>query len=225
MNVSKKYKTFFVDEKIVYIIICIVKIITINLIFMFSELRKHIEKRIHLTDDEFDKCKIFFKHKILKKHQFLLNEDDVCRYIAYVNYGCLRKYKIDNKGSVHIIQFAISDWWISDLDSYLSGLPSIYNIDALQDSELLLLDKSSREDLLIACPKMERFFRQIIEANYVSTHQRITDSLSSSAEERYLKFIKTYPKIFEIVPQNLIASYLGITPQSLSRIRKELSNN
>jgi len=190
---------------------------------MFNLLRQHIEKRVQLTDEEFNICTKFFIPKKLKKHQFLLNEGDVCRYLGFVNSGCLRQYSIDNKGTEHIIQFAIEDWWVSDLQSFLSGFPATYNIDVLQDSEVLLLGKSSRDELLEACPKMERFFRLLIEANHVATNQRIADSLSASAEERYLKFIKTYPKLFEQVPQNHIASYLGITPQSLSRIRKELT--
>lgn len=190
---------------------------------MFSLLKKHINNRMLLTEEEFNICTKFFISKKLKKHQFLLNEGDVCRYIGFVNSGCLREYKIDNKGVEHILQFAIEDWWVSDLNSFLTGLPASYNIDALQDSEVILLEKSAREELLKNCPKMERFFRLLIEANHIATQQRIADSLSASAEERYLKFIKTYPKLFEQVPQNHIASYLGITPQSLSRIRKELT--
>ena len=189
---------------------------------MFDLLKKHINNRVYLTDEEFNFCTKFFISKKLKKHQFLLNEGDVCRYLGFVNSGCLREYSIDNKGIEHIIQFAIEDWWVSDLHSFLSGLPATYNIDALQDSDILLLEKSARDKLLDACPKMEKFFRLLIEANHVASHQRISDSLSASAEERYLKYIKTYPKLFEQVPQNQIASYLGITPQSLSRIRKEL---
>ena len=190
---------------------------------MYPLLRAHIEKRVHLTDEEFEISAKYFIPKKLKKHQFLLNEGDICRYVAFVNSGCLRKYTIDNKGSEHITQFAIEDWWISDLDSFFSGLPAKSNIDTLQDSEVLLLEKSAREEMLDNCPKMEQLFRLQIESGYVATQQRIVDSLSASAEERYLKFIKTYPKIFEIVPQNQIASYLGITPQSLSRIRKKLT--
>jgi CRP-like cAMP-binding protein len=190
---------------------------------MFSLLRAHIEKRVQLTDEEFEISVKFFKPKKLRKNQFLLNEGEVCTHIGFVNSGCLRQYTIDNKGTEHIIQFAIEDWWVSDLNSFLSGKPSEYNVDALQDSEVLLLEKSARDDLLDNCPKMERFFRLLTEANHVATHQRIADSLSASAEERYLKFIKTYPKLFETVPQNQIASYLGITPQSLSRIRKDLT--
>jgi len=190
---------------------------------MFSLLRAHIEKRVHLTDEEFSISAKYFVPKSLKKHQFLLNEGDVCKNLGFVNNGCLREYTIDSKGTEHIIQFAIEDWWVSDLHSFLSGLPATYNIDAIQDSEVLLLEKSAREELLDNCPKMERFFRLLLESNYVATHNRINDTLSTSAEERYLKFIKTYPKLFEQVPQNQIASYLGITPQSLSRIRKEIT--
>lgn len=191
---------------------------------MFSLLRAHIEKRVHLTDEEFETSSGFFVFKTIRKHQFLLNGGDVCRYLWFVNSGCLRQYTIDIKGMEHIVQFAIQDWWVSDLNSFLSGLPAAHNIDALQDSEVLVLEKSARDKLLDNCPKMERFFRILLESNYVATHQRVVDSLSTSAEERYLKFIKTYPKLFEQVPQNQIASYLGITPQSLSRIRKELSH-
>lgn len=190
---------------------------------MFTLFRTHIENRISLTDEEFETISKFFVPKKIRKNQFLLNEGEICRHIGFVNSGCLREYKIDNKGTEHILQFAIEDWWVSDLHSFLSGLPATYNIDALQDSEVLLLEKSAREELLNSCTKMERFFRLLIEANHIASRQRIADSLSSSAEERYLKFIKTYPRLFEQVPQHQIASYLGITPQSLSRIRKELS--
>lgn len=190
---------------------------------MFSLLRAHIEKRVPLTDEESEICTKYFVPKTIKKHQFFLNEGDVSRHIAFVNSGCLREYTIDSKGTEHIIQFAIEDWWVSDLNSFLSDRPATFNIDALLESEVLLLEKSARDELLNNCPKMERFFRLLVEANHVATHQRISDSLSTSAEERYLKFIKTYPKLFEQVSQNQIASYLGITPQSLSRIRKELT--
>jgi CRP-like cAMP-binding protein len=190
---------------------------------MFDSLKAHINKRVNLTDGEFAVCKEFFVQKKVRKKQFLLHEGDICRYIGYVVKGCLRVYTVDNKGAEHIIQFAVNDWWVSDLNSYLSGLPAVYNIDALQDSDVLLLEKSAREKLFQAVPKIERFFRLLMEANYIAMHKRINDALSASAEERYLSFIKTYPYLFEQIPQNQIASYLGITPQSLSRIRKELT--
>ncbi len=190
---------------------------------MFDLLRTHINKRIHFTAEEFDRCTEFFMHRAVRKRQVLLQNGDVCRHLAFVNNGCLREYTIDHKGEEHIIQFAIEDWWISDLNSFLSGAPSTHNIDALQDSEVLQLEKSARENLFAAVPAMERFFRLLLESNYIATHKRINVALSASAEERYLAFVETYPHLVEQVPQNQIASYIGITPQSLSRIRKELS--
>jgi CRP-like cAMP-binding protein len=190
---------------------------------VFELLRQHIEKRVRLTSEEFGRCAAFFIPRQLRKKQFLLQEGEVCRHLAFVNSGCLREYTVDHKGEEHVLQFAIRDWWISDLTSFLSGTPSTQTIDAVQDSELLLLEREARDRLLDAVPKLERFFRLLLEANRIASQKRINDSLSASAEERYLDFLKTYPTLAEQVPLNQIASYLGITPQSLSRIRKELA--
>lgn len=183
----------------------------------------HITKRVRMTREEFERCARFFVHKKIRKRQFILQEGEVCKHLTFVLEGCLREYTVDHKGEEHILQFAIRDWWISDLNSYLTETSSIHAIDALQDTEVLMLERKARDAMLEAVPVMERFFRLLLEANYVATHKRIGESLSASAEERYLTFIKTYPRLVEQVPQNQIASYLGITPQSLSRIRKELS--
>lgn len=191
---------------------------------MSDILRKHIQKRIELSNAEFSKCLSFFTPKKVRKKQFLLQEGDVCRQLAFVTSGLLRLYTIDHKGEEHITQFAMEDWWASDLYSFLSGTPSKENIDALEDSEVLLIDRASRDALLEAVPKMERFFRLLMEANLVATRRRIIGLISDTAEQRYLAFLKTYPNLVERVPLNQIASYLGITPQSLSRIRKELAH-
>lgn len=190
---------------------------------MFDVFKAHIQKRIELTESEFEKCLTFFIPKKIRKRHFLLQEGDVCRHLGFVTKGCLREYNVDDKGEEHVIQFAIEDWWISDLNSFLTEKPSLWNIDAIEDSELLLLEKRDRERLFAAIPKMERFFRLLQESNYVSTHNRINQTLTDSADDRYLAFLKNYPALVQRVPQNQIASYLGITPQSLSRIRKELA--
>ncbi|HEY6951502.1 MAG TPA: Crp/Fnr family transcriptional regulator [Bacteroidota bacterium] len=190
---------------------------------MYNPLRSHLERRIHLTDEEFERCAAFFTPKKIRKRQFILQEGNVCKHITFVTDGCLRAYTVDSNGEEHVIQFAIEDWWISDLQSFLTGNPATYNIDALEDSEVLLLELEARERMLLAVPKLERFFRLLQEGNYVAMHHRIEESLSASAEERYLSFTKTYPNLVQRVPQGQVASYLGITPQSLSRIRKELS--
>ncbi len=188
---------------------------------MFDELHKHIARRVDITDDEFALCTAFMIPRSIRRKQFFVQEGDPDRFIAYVTHGCLRTYTVDEKGEEHILDFAIDDWWASDLHSFLTGEAATFNIDALEDSRLLLLDREGREGLMRAVPKMERFFRLLQEANYVATHRRISETLSKTAEERYLNFLKKYPQLVQRIPQKHIASYLGITPQSLSRIRKE----
>jgi CRP-like cAMP-binding protein len=190
---------------------------------MFETLRTHIEKKVTLTDKEYEICTGLFIQRKIKRHQFLLHEGDVCKYLAFVTKGCMRQYTIDAKGEEHVVQFAIEDWWVTDQASYLTHKPAIYNIDAIEDSDVLLIDYPSREKLCNAVPKFDRFFRLLLENKFIATDRRISGNLSLSAEEQYLCMLDTYPNIVQRVPQNQIASYLGITPQSLSRIRKELS--
>lgn len=191
---------------------------------MSTLLRSNILKRVALTDDELDRCVEFFSPKKIRKHQYLLQEGEVARHFAFVTNGCLRAYTIGTRGEEHIVQFAIADWWISDMHSFLTGAPATYNIDALHDTDALLLEKTARDRLFGVVPKMERFFRLLQEGHFNAMHRRISDTLSASAEERYLRFVETYPALVEMVPLRQIASYLGITPQSLSRIRKELAS-
>ncbi len=179
--------------------------------------------RIDLTDEECERATTFFIPKKVRKNQFLLHAGEVNRYLAFVSKGCLRLYSIDAEGEEHVVQFAIEDWWIGDMLSFLTGTPATYNIDALEDSEVLLLERVMQQQLFIEIPKFERFFRVLLENNFVAKERRIAASLSMSAEEQYLSMLRTYPAIVQRVPLNQIASYLGITPQSLSRIRKELA--
>ncbi len=190
---------------------------------MFELLHAHILKRVDLSDEDFARATTFFIPKKIRKHQFLLHEGDVCKYLAYVTKGCLRQYSIDAQGEEHVVQFAIEDWWISDMYSALTGEPATYNIDALEDSEVLMLDRSQNDRLLSEIPRLERFFRLLLESSFLAKERRIAGSLSLSAEEQYLRMVKTYPTIVQRVPLSQIASYLGITPQSLSRIRRELA--
>ena len=191
---------------------------------MFDLLRSQILKRISLADGEFERVKTFFIPKKIRKGQFLLRAGEVSRYLAFVEKGCLRQYSIDSKGEEHVVQFAIEDWWISDMYSSLTGAPATYNIDALEDSEVLLLDTALQEKLCTEIPPFERFFRLLLQGSFVAKERRITAALSLSAEEQYLSLLELYPELFQRVPQNQIASYLGITPQSLSRIRKTLAD-
>lgn len=189
---------------------------------MFELLTQRINEKVTLTEEELRLCVTFFTPKKLRKKQYLLQQDDVCKYTAFVEKGILRSYTVDDKGSEHIIQFAFEGWWIADIYSFLTGEPSIYNIDALETSELLLLTKSSNEALLERVPKMEKYFRILTQNALVAFQRRLVGSLSQTAEEKYSRLVSTHPDIIQRIPQHMIASYLGITPETLSRIRKQM---
>lgn len=189
---------------------------------MFDLLYKKIQEKIELTDDEFNYCKTLFIPKKLRKRQYLLQEGDVCKYQAFVEKGILRSYTIDEKGNEHILQFASEGWWMADLSSFLTGEPSVFTMDALENAELLLITRDSWELLLQQIPRLEHYFRILIQNHLITTQKRLLQSLSEQAEERYLRFTKIYPDCVQRVPQHMIASYLGISRETLSRIRKQL---
>ena len=189
---------------------------------MFEQLFKSLSEKITLNEEEKELCKTYYIPRKIRKKQFLLQHGDVCKFNAFVEKGILRSYTVDEKGNEHIVQFAAEGWWISDLYSFLTGEISNYNIEALEDSELLLLTKESSEGLLAKLPKFESYQRLLLQGAYIAMQRRITASLNQTAEEKYLKVTATYPDITQRVPQHMIASYLGITPETLSRIRKQL---
>lgn len=189
---------------------------------MFEVLFSKVEEKIKLNDVEKDICKSLFSPKKLRKRQYILQQDDICKNLVFVEKGILRSYSVDSKGNEHILQFAPEGWWISDAYSFLTGEAAVYNIEAIEDSELLLISKSSLDELYERIPKFERYFRLLSQANMVATHRRLTASLSESADEKYLRLLSAYPNIVARVPQHMIASYLGITPETLSRVRKRI---
>lgn len=191
---------------------------------MFELLYKNIQEKITLTEDEFNYCKTLFLPKKLRKRQYLLQEGDVCKYQAFVVKGLLRSYTIDEKGNDHILQFASESWWLADLSSYLNNEPSFLNMDALEDVELLLLSKPSWEQAMEKIPALEHYFRIIIQNHLVATQKRLLQSLSETAEEKYNRFLITYPECVPRIPQHMIASYLGVSRETLSRIRNQLSH-
>ena len=189
---------------------------------MFELLHQKINAIISTTEEEFDYCKTLFLPKKLRKRQYLLQEGDVCKYQAFVEKGMLRSYIIDEKGTEHILQFASEGWWIADLSSYLTGDSSLFNLEALEDSELLLLSKPSWDKLMEAIPGFEHYFRIIIQNHLITTQKRLMQSHTETAEEKYLKFTQTYTDCIQRVPQRMIASYLGISRETLSRLRNKL---
>ncbi len=181
----------------------------------------YVSRFIQLDADEESHFVSILKHRRFLKRQFLVQAGDVCKYETYVVKGCLRAYFVDPNGTTHIIQFAIEDWWISDMASLTFGTPAIFNIDALEDSDVIQIERSQMAELFERVPKFNTMFRQMLTRAFVSHQQRIIDNLCMPAWERYQTFIKRYRDIEQRVPQNQIASYLGMTPEFLSQIRKK----
>lgn len=191
---------------------------------MSELLYKKISEKISITEEEFSFCKSLFVPKKLRRRQYLLQEGAVCKYQAFVEKGILRTYTVDEKGGEHILQFASEGWWMADLSSYITGEPSLFNMDALEDAELLLLSKPSWDGLMEKVPKFEHYFRILIQNNLIATQKRLMQSLAETAEEKYVKFTQTYPDCVQRVPQHMIASYLGISRETLSRLRRNIAS-
>lgn len=191
---------------------------------VFELFFQKLQDKISLTEEE---KKIFTRlivPKKLRKKQYLLQEGDPAKYTAFVSKGALRSYTIDERGNEHIIQFAVEGWYIGDLYSFITGEPATYTIDAIEDSELLLISKPAQEEIMRLVPQYEKFLFLQIQGAYVALQRRLTAMISMSTEEKYTRLIQTYPDIVQRVPQHMIASYLGLTPETLSRTRKQISS-
>ncbi len=191
---------------------------------MHEQLIKTIRAKIDLTPSEAEEIKHFFIPKKIRKRQYLLNAGDVCLYNYFVEKGLLRCFNVDDRAHEHVVQFAVEGWWMSDMNSFLTGDEAVYNIEALEDSELLLLNKKSFDEMVLRVPKMEKYFRLLMQNHIIALQRRIISSLSNSAEEKYMKLMDGCPDIINRASQQHIASFLGITPETLSRIRKQVSH-
>jgi CRP-like cAMP-binding protein len=190
---------------------------------MFELFSESIRQHISISKEDFEFCKTLFIPKKLRKKQYLLQEGDVCKYTSFVEKGMLRTFTVDEKGNEPILQFSMEGWWIADIYSFLTDEPSPYNIEALEECELLLITRPSWDILLEKVPAFERYFRILIQNNLIATQRRLMSSLSETAEEKYTKLINNFPGCIQRVPQHMIASYLGITPETLSRIRSQIA--
>jgi len=189
---------------------------------MINVLFSHIEEKVSLSANDRLLIEKFFSYRKLRKKQYLLQEGEICKNLVFVLKGLLRTYNIDEKGNEHMSIFGWEGWWISDFNSFLSGEPAVFNIDAIEESELLMLSRQDYEALTLAVPIMDRYFRILYQNSLVTKERRLMSTITHTAEERYLELSASNPKIIERIPQNLIASYLGIAPETLSRIKKNL---
>lgn len=189
---------------------------------MYNALYSYVSQKVDLSPHDFDLIREAFKPKTLRKRQYLLQAGDISKYLAFVVSGALRLFHVDEKGDEHIIQFAIENWWISDRESFSNSTPSLYHIDAVEDSQLLVMDFKQSEQLERLSPAYRKMVEQIKEVNAIAQQKRVISSLSFTAREKYKAFLTTYPDLAQRFPQRMIASYLGLKPETLSRLRKKL---
>ncbi len=188
---------------------------------MFEILFEYLGMQLPLSPDEKDIIRSVFIPKKLLKGEFLLREGDILKYGAFVCKGFLRSYVIDNKGKEHIIQFAPENWWISDKGAGAEGSKASCFIDAIEDSDILLIDQAGHFKMLEQVASYSASFQAGMQKRSAAKDKRIVHSLTADAEERYHDFLQTYPSIAQRVSQHMLASYLGIAPETLSRVRRK----
>lgn len=189
---------------------------------MFKVFEEYLQSKASFTAEQLNMINSVSVIKKIRKNQYLLQEGDVWRYNAFVCEGCLRTYSIDEKGIEHVLNFAIENWWIGDRESLLNGTPSRFNIDAIEDSVVLLITKENFDMLTSKLPEFNNLVNLILQRSFVASQNRINSNISHTAEEKYKAFIEKFGAISLRLPQHMIASYLGITPETLSRVRKQL---
>jgi CRP-like cAMP-binding protein len=186
---------------------------------VYEAFKKYIDTKISLTEQQADRIQSLSIVKKLRKKQYLLQEGDLWKYHAFITKGCLRTYSVDDRGLEHIIYFGIENWWIGDKESLMLNQPSKYNIDAVEDSEVVLFTNSNFELICKEISPFNDMINAIIQRSFVAAQSRIQVAISYTAEEKYLNFLNKYPGFATRIPQSMIASYLGITPETLSRVR------
>ncbi|KAA8479148.1 CRP-like cAMP-binding protein [Arcticibacter tournemirensis] len=187
---------------------------------MLNILKDHIEKFAQISDEEFEEIKKFFDTKDVAKKENLLEEGQICKHHYFVLKGLLRKFFINEKGTEQTTEFAIETWWLTDNFAYENKIPSDFYIQAVEQSTILYISQDNQEKLLTAFPIMERYFRFVYQRAYAAAQRRIQYLFTFSKEAFYFQAVRNHPEFVQRVPQYLIASYLGFTPEYLSEIRK-----
>jgi CRP-like cAMP-binding protein len=182
----------------------------------------NFNKYAPIKETDFERIESIMAKKFVKKRRSLLTEGDVSRYIYFIEKGALRSFTIDKEGTEHVIQLGLEGHWIADLSSFITQVPGNISIEAIEDSEVLLLPHRELELLYNEVPALERYFRHLYQRAYVGLQQRLNTAVSLNAEDRYRMLIHDFPQVAARIPLIYVASFLGITPESLSRIRKQL---
>jgi len=186
---------------------------------LFQYIKLH--SKTTLTEEEVERIKNVFVPKKIRKRQYFLQEGQVCKYFGFIVKGAMRQYSIDDKGREHIIRLSIENWWVGDRESFIMLTPSAYNIDAWEETELLAATRADFLDQLNPIPAINEMSRMLDENYAFATQKRLNAAISLSAEKRYSQLAESYPEFLQRFPQHIIASYLGISAESLSRIRHQ----
>ncbi|MCU0445888.1 MAG: Crp/Fnr family transcriptional regulator [Microscillaceae bacterium] len=181
-------------------------------------LKQHIAQITPITDEEFAYISSFFTYKKLRKHQFLVEVGNDVNFEYFVLGGCLKAYHLDNNTKEHILQFAMQDWWITDYQAFFNQTKATIFIDCIENSEVLGINLHNKEKLCAEMHKMEHFFRKKSNSGYVALQRRILSLLNTTTKERYEQLLQLYPQLFQKVPKTLIAAYLGVSRETLSRL-------
>lgn len=190
-----------------------------------ESLISYFSKHLPLNEKEITYLKTVVMEKKVRRRQFLLQEGDICKHNSFVVEGCLRMYMVDANGKEHNLQFAIENWWVIDMNSFYSDEPSRLNVEAIENSTILQIHREDQFNMFVNYPKFNRIFRVLSENALIACQRRVMQNISSTAEERYLDFMDRYPFLFNRISNVQIASYLGITPEFLSTIRKRLAKS
>jgi CRP-like cAMP-binding protein len=190
---------------------------------MKALLKQNIAQHISLSENETEEFCNLFEQKLISKKSFLLREGEICKFEGFVTKGLFRVYHIDKNGFEQILYFAIENWWITDIDSFTTETPSQLFIEALEDSEVLLISKNNKEFAYANLPKIEKLFRVMTQKTHVALQRRMIDNLSKTADSRYIEFTEKYPQLIQRLSNIQIAAYLGITNVFLSNIRKKIT--
>ena len=185
-------------------------------------LYKHINSRVKISEEEFETIFKHFEEFSFSKNEHIIKPNHIVDYKFYVLKGCLRSYFIDLSGIEHTVQFALEDWWIGDYPAYFTGKKSTLNVECLEDCTVLRVKKENWDKLYKELPKLETYARIQLERGLASTHQKSIDYHTMSTKEKYEQFVGSFPQLEQRIKNYHIASYLGITPERLSRIRKSL---
>jgi CRP-like cAMP-binding protein len=185
---------------------------------MYNKLREHIEKIVPLSDDEFAFVCTRFTIKKFKKHQFLVQEGEAVKYFYFVVSGLLKLVYTDDTGKQHIVSFAMEDWWESDFYAYYTQTKATMSLECVEDTEVLCLLLEDYKKLCDGLQKMERFFLEKANFGFIASQRRIISWLTSNAKERYEQLLKQYPSLIQRVPKSLLAAYLGVSRETLSRL-------